>query len=346
MPTGIPSVLMLIAAVVLIVAGIGFANLFLLNPADRGMANSGSSVVNDTNENGLNTPAKTGWLDNFNRNIVDGGPPKDGIPAIDKPKYISALEGDKLLKNTDIVFGINYKGVQKAFPRKMLVWHEIVNDVIKGEKISVTYCPLTGTSIGLKGANNSGVDFGTSGKLVNSNLVMYDRQTNNLWPQILGISINGADKGDELGWFPVYWTTWGQWKNKYPDTLVLSENTGFLRPYDNDPYGSYNGENTYYQTGGPFFPLMAQNNKLPPKQVIVGIKLNNSYVAVPKDLAKSKRNITINLANKTILAVYDYDLDSVNVFEKDSKDPVTSFDAMWFAWYAFYPETEVYLDEG
>lgn len=285
-------------------------------------------------------------LGEFEKNVVSGGPPKDGIPPIDNPKYVSVQEGDKFLKDSDVVFGIDYKGVQKAFPQKILVWHEIVNDEINGEKISATYCPLTGTAIGYKG-NFDGIDttFGTSGKLVNSNLVMYDRQTDSWWPQMLGIAITGENEGNELEKFPVYWTTWGKWKAKYPNTLVLSKETGFIRNYESDPYGSYDEINTYYQTGGSFFPVMASSDVLPAKEVVVGIKLNNSYLAIPKNIVKERGNVNTSISNKSIVAIYDNELDIVKVFLKEngSIEPInTHYDAMWFAWYAFYPQTELY----
>ena len=133
--------------------------------------------------------AKVWSLDDFTRNIQSGGPPKDGIPPIDKPKYVPAAEAEKFLKPNDIVFGLDYQRLAKAYPQKILVWHEIVNDEIKGEKIAITYCPLTGSSVAFRGRSRDGValTFGTSGKLVNSNLLMYDRQTDSQWPQILGI---------------------------------------------------------------------------------------------------------------------------------------------------------------
>lgn len=107
-------------------------------------------------------------------NIAWGGPPKDGIPAIDRPQYTSAPEADRWLLPEDIVFGVNYKGRVAAYPQRILAWHEIANDSVGGEKISITYCPLTGTAIGLKGGLASGTSstFGVSGKLVNSNLLM------------------------------------------------------------------------------------------------------------------------------------------------------------------------------
>ena len=137
------------------------------------------------------TVGARGWsLEDFTQHIQSGGPPKDGIPSIDQPKDISAAESDRFLHPKDVVFGLHYRGVIKAYPQKVLVWHEIVNDEVNGDKISVTYCPLTGSVVGFRGRSREGaiLTFGTSGKLVNSNLLMYDRQTDSQWPQVFGHS--------------------------------------------------------------------------------------------------------------------------------------------------------------
>ncbi|MGH2660431.1 MAG: DUF3179 domain-containing (seleno)protein, partial [Actinomycetota bacterium] len=131
-----------------------------------------------------------GPYDAFARNIANGGPPKDGIPAIDEPRFIAAREAT-FLEDADVVFGIVHAGEARAYPQLVLVWHEIVNDRFPDGRLSVTYCPLTGSVVGFRGTAPGGepYTFGTSGDLVNSNLLMYDRETDNRWPQILGQSI-------------------------------------------------------------------------------------------------------------------------------------------------------------
>jgi hypothetical protein len=199
--------------------------------------------------------AKAWSLEDFTQNIQSGGPPKDGIPPIDRPKYVSATESQKFLKSNEIVFGLDYQGVVKAYPQKILVWHEIVNDELKGEKIAVTYCPLTGSAVAFRGRSRAGgsLSFGTSGKLVNSNLLMYDRQTDSQWPQILGMAIDGKNKGTVLEEIPLAWTHWSRWLRRHSDTLVLSSDTGYFRSYGSDPYGSYDRSGTYYDSGGRSF---------------------------------------------------------------------------------------------
>jgi hypothetical protein len=164
---------------------------------------------------------------------LSGGPRPDGIPAIDDPRFFGSMkEANRFLDPGDIVFGIVRNGEARAYPQRILVWHEIVNDVVGGEPLAITYCPLTGTAIGFKRGSTT---FGVSGMLVNSNLVMFDRATGSRWPQILGRSIEGDHAGNRLEEFPVIWTTWERWRQAYPETRVLSDRTGFVRNYDGIP---------------------------------------------------------------------------------------------------------------
>lgn len=319
--------------------------------------------------------------DEFARNILSGGPPKDGIPPIDKPRYIPVPKAGNFLNNKDVVFVVEYGDIVKIFPQKILVWHEIVNDVIQGEKVSITYCPLTGSVMGFKGRID-GIEttFGTSGKLLNSNLVMYDRATDSYFPQILGMAVRGTLKGKILKEYPVIWTRWEKAKSRHPDAFVLSMDTGFLRPYGSDPYGSYQEKGTYYDSGGPFFPVMTTDNRLEAKEVVVGIRSNHSGLAVVKDKIAEKKVVNLMIGGLPIVAFYDDSLDTVriysrqlgkkvlnfdirdgNITERESNsewnvsgksiggkmkgtklEAIYSFDVMWFAWVAFYPETEIY----
>lgn len=327
--------------------------------------------------------AATWSLEDFAKNIQSGGPPKDGIPPIDRPKYVRVAEGDKFLRANDIVFGLEYRGVIKAYPQKVLVWHEIVNEDVEGEKISMTYCPLTGSTVGFRGRSRvegAPLTFGTTGKLINSNLLMYDRQTDSQWPQILGVAIAGPNKAVVLEEIPLVWTTWGRWRGKYPQTLVLSTDTGFFRAYGSDPYGSYDRQGTYYDSGGPFFPVMASDPRFPDKHVVVGIKANGARLAIPKMAVARHKVINTNLGGLPLVVLYDDELAAVRVFARRAGTDVLTFrrdgdtlvddqtrapwtvtgrcqggrlagtqlpilpayDVMWFAWFSFYPLTEVW----
>lgn len=328
------------------------------------------------------TPGENDYLESFNSNIVTGGPPKDGIPSIDRPKFISRQEADSFLRPEDIVFGIAFGGVVRAYPQRILVWHEIVNDMLGGEPISITYCPLTGSQVAFRRRLPGGsvTTFGTSGNLVNSNLLMYDRLTDSNWPQILGTAINGPRRGQTLEEVPLVWTTWSRWREVRPETEVLSIETGFLRNYSWDPYGSYVPELAgYYANDGLLFPVMNRSGLFPPKKVVVGIKVADDRLAVPLAEFRSILVRNVNLGRVPMVLLYDPDLDVIRAFRRTAEDTrltfevrdgkyvdretgtvwsaegrglegplgdvslqqVNAYNVMWFAWYAFYPDTTV-----
>ncbi|MBI4114486.1 MAG: DUF3179 domain-containing protein [Candidatus Niyogibacteria bacterium] len=281
------------------------------------------------------------------KSAISGGPPKDGIPSIDEPIYTSAEEADEWLLSQDIVFGIDYKGLTAAYPQRIVVWHEIVNVKIGGEDVSLTYCPLTGTAIGFKGEYASGIssEFGVSGKLINSNLLMYDRKSDSYWPQILGTAITDPAKGIRLEEFPVVWTTWEKWKQAHPDTLILSQDTGFFRNYgeNGDPYGSYVRENRgYYSSDRLLFEPIHTDSRLHPKEVVVGIRdAEGRTLAILKNKLRTEKIIEASLGDSTVVVTYDQELDFYKARIKETDTWINAFDAMWFSWAAFYPNTEL-----
>lgn len=292
---------------------------------------------------------------------VSGGVPKDGIPAVDNPQFQTAAQADDLLKPEDVVFGAVINGKAKAYPRRIVVWHEIVNDRLGGENISVTYCPLTGTAIGFKRGDTT---FGVSGDLVNSNLIMYDRETDSRWPQMLGTAVSGPLTGRSLERFRIVWTSWKQWQQQHPDTLVLSRQTGYARDYFRDPYNSsYNPPSGYYAEGGPTFPTLNKDSRLGPKEIVTGARTADGAVAFRSSAVRTSRMATKKSGETVLTAFYDPDLDTVHVYQNpeqrdfdhtagrysDGEDAwpagriplqqVHTYDAMWFAWAAFFPET-------
>ncbi|ADE16009.1 conserved hypothetical protein [Nitrosococcus halophilus Nc 4] len=303
-------------------------------------------------------------LEKYAQNTVSGGPGKDGIPAIDTPRFVSAGRAESFLGPEDIVFGVVLNDEVKAYPQKILVWHEIVNDRLGHENVSVTYCPLTGTAIGFKRGETT---FGVSGRLVNNNLIMYDRATDSRWPQILGTAVSGSFKGKSLEEFRVIWTAWGRWKQRYPETEVLSENTGYIRNYQRDPYGSYHPLGGYYAEGSPpLFPVLHRDRRFDPKAVVLGARTRDGVVAFKKNSLRAKKIMEGTLSGKQYIAFYDPVLDTGYIYKNPERklfvyengqytnadgkweagdlplEKVNAFDAMWFAWAAFYPETDAY----
>lgn len=312
------------------------------------------------------------YLQYLESQILSGGPPKDGIPPIDNPIYVSIEESD-YLNDFDKVFVYEAKEEVYIYPQRILVWHEIVNDTIDNENVAITYCPLTGSTICYLTTSNLETNtYGTSGKLLNSNLVMYDRKTDSYIPQILGIGINNDLKNVTLPIKPVHWANWKDAKEAFPSAKVLSTDTGFFRDYNQDPYGSYlpDSDNSYYYFGEPIFPVLNENDQFVDKKIVVGIKHNSKYIALDPLLVREKKVLDINIDESKAVALYDEELKTVRIFlnsdhlsfiptengytdnnglkysyRGQSKNsvlkPLNYFDVMWFAWYAYYPDTEV-----
>ncbi len=271
--------------------------------------------------------------------IVSGGPPKDGIPSIDNPKFISVVQASKFLDDKEPGVALTIGKVNRFYPFQILVWHEIVNDIINGKRVLITYCPLCFSGIVfdplVKGEQ---VEFGTSGKLWNSNLVMYDRKTNSLWSQILGEAIVGEMTGTKLKVLASDQVRFGEWKKLYPDGEVLSRDTGAERFYGQDPYGDY------YTTSGTFFPVKKIDNRLSSKEFILGIVINGKAKAYWPAAVKKIGNFEDKFADKTIVVRYEKDLDVVRLFQKKQDgtlERINPFGAFWFSWVAAHPDTEL-----
>ncbi|OLS26729.1 MAG: hypothetical protein HeimC3_08310 [Candidatus Heimdallarchaeota archaeon LC_3] len=366
----------LITAITLISIVVGFGLISYPNSShDTNNGSESSETIYLPQNITLTTFNASEWLSSeLSDNIRSGGVAKDGIPPIENPKYVSGLEASTYLSDNDIVFGLDYQGNILAYPQYILVWHEIVNEEFSDVKITLSYCPLTGSAVGFKGHFLTiETTFGVSGKLLNSNLVMYDRDSDSYWPQILGTSIQGDHTNQDLETVQLFWTTWGQWYNLHPDTQVLSEDTGHFRAYGSDPYGSYNSDaNNYYNSGGPFFPVMTQSDILADKTIVYGISFNESNLAVEKSILRSNKVINANISNQNIVTFYDDQLGVARVYKSNigdqiytfkyendtifdvntgtewniegtssigSLEPIVYFDVMWFAWYAFHPDT-------
>lgn len=272
--------------------------------------------------------------------VVSGGPGRDGIPPIDEPRFIDADAAD-FLSGDEPVFGLRHRGEVKAYPQKVLVWHEIVNDMVGGEPLAVTYCPLTGTVVAFASPPGEAWTFGTTGRLVNSNLLMYDRQTDSEWPQILGVAISGPRKGTRLDTVPLVWTTWRAWRTTHPDTLVLSTDTGALRDYGSDPYGSYLSRTGYYFEEGMYFPVRHTSDQYDAKEIVVGIRAGPDRFAILKERLRHDKSVRRTTVGAPWLAQWDDRLDTAVVVNADTYEPADFLESMWFAWYTFYPETTV-----
>ncbi len=187
--------------------------------------------------------------------IMSGGPPKDGIPAVDDPEFIKVSEEDRI-KDREPVIALELEGhPPRAYPIRYLTWHEIVNDVIDGRHVTVTFCPLCNSALVFEGKVEAEVrTFGVSGKLRNSDMVMYDRQTESWWQQAIGEGIVGDHTGDQLAQLPSWMESWEEFKTRNPDALVMDQpRTG--RPYGRNPYTGYDSSRLPFLYNGEMPPF-------------------------------------------------------------------------------------------
>ncbi len=268
--------------------------------------------------------------------ILLGGPQRDGILAIDKPVFISAKQA-KFLKPDDRVLGLINNKQAKAYPIAILNYHEIVNDDVGGDKIAVTYCPLCGSGIAYRSkVGGKNLNFGVSGLIYNSALLLYDRQTESLWSQILAKAITGPMKGTKLDTVQLTHTTWRDWLQRYPNTLALSTKTGFSHDYRKEPYAGYE------KSGRLWFPVNFRAMGYHPKENIIGVEVNGKFKAYPfTELSKTSGEIKDSVNGKKLTIRFDSYNQSGAVFDETGKEQ-RSITTFWFAWFAFHNETDVY----
>jgi len=264
-----------------------------------------------------------------------GGPSKDEIPSLDAPQFVSVREVD-FLRDEDKVVGIIINGEAKAYPIRILNWHEVVNDQVSGQKVVVTWCPLTHSAIAFdREINGNTLEFGVSGLLYNSNVVMYDRLSNGLWSQLKMEGLTGKFAGNHLDIVPSQVSSWRNWRDRYPQTLVLSNKTGHGRDYSRDPYADYH---TSKQT---MFPAGILDERLQPKSLVVGIKIEDIPKAYSLEkIARSREPYFDQVGDSTIM-IQALNGGAVEVSDKNGNS-VPSVVAYWFAWSAFNKDTLIY----
>jgi len=337
------------------------------------------------------------WKTDFTKRSIDweevlsGGPPKDGIPAIDKPTFESvAAASERLVEQSPVLFFAHGR-VARAYPLEILIWHEIVNDVVDGQPVTVTFCPLCNASIVFdRQVGDRTLDFGTTGKLRKSDLIMYDRQTETWWQQALGEAIAGELTGTRLNFLPSQVMSFGDFAAEFPAGEVLAIPAEFSRSYGQNPYTGYDS------TARPFLYDGELDARLPATERVVGISIGDAAKAYAfSDLAKQgvvndeivgtaiviffKKGVSSALDTALInqgrdvggTVVFDRQLDNqvltftasedgtFNDTETDSTwniigaaiagplagkqlTRVVAFDHFWFAWQAFYPQTEIF----
>jgi len=231
--------------------------------------------------------------------IVSGGPPPDGIPPIDEPNFQPASDVD-WLDDDEPVLSLTVGAETRAYPLQVMTWHEIVNDTVGDVPVAVTYCPLCNSGVAFeRRAAGRLLDFGTSGQLYADNLVMYDRQTESLWPQLTGQASVGFLTGTQLKAIPMGTVGWADFRTAHPDAPVLTRDTGHDRPYGQNPYVGYDdpdGE-LLFDLPGPEDP------RLPVKERVVGIQGAGDSLAVRRSWIAEERVVTI-MVGETDLVIW------------------------------------------
>ena len=356
----IPGILVLLTAFALLVSACGGSG--------GGSPRSGSAP-----------PPSNEWLIPQGE-VADGGPGPDGIPSIDDPKF-DLITADEPSDPSELIIGMMVDGVAKAYPHEIMDWHEIVNDGTDAAPYTMSYCPLTGTALAWKGdpaATNP--DFGVSGLLFNSNLILYDRATASLWPQMFEQSVNGPRIREVPTRMQVIETTWGTWRAMYPDSLIMNTSTGHRRDYGDYPYGDYK------DNSGLLFPVANADQRLHPKTRVLGIRENGqakvyqidgfgtATMAINEQFG-STQIVVVGNSGANFGAIYDRTLSDgtilnftaiggqlPNVLQDDEGNvwdifgkavsgprageqlgPTDSYIGMWFAWAAFFPSIEIHF---
>jgi len=266
-----------------------------------------TSVANTTGEAPAPFGAEREFRTDFSRHSVDyaeilsGGPPKDGIPAVDEPRFQTIAQADSWLEPQEPVILFESGGDARAYPLQILVWHEIVNDVVGGEPVLITFCPLCNTAIAFaRNVNGRVLEFGTTGRLRYSNLIMYDRQTETWWQQATGEAVAGELTGTQLEFLPAPIIAWDQFKRAYPTGTVLSRETGYVRPYGENPYVGYDDiNNTPFLYQGPATP-----GQLAPMARVLALDLNGEVVAFPFDTLETERAINDVVGGEAVVVFW------------------------------------------
>jgi hypothetical protein len=299
---------------------------------------------------------RAGWKTDFSRHSVplaefrSGGPGKDGIPAVDSPRLI-AVEEVGFLDDREPVIELVVDGEARAYPIQILIWHEIVNDVVGGVPVAVTFCPLCNTAIAFdRRVGGRTLDFGTTGNLRNSDLVMYDRETESWWQQFGGEALVGDLTGAKLEQLPSRIVAWADFRREHAGGRVLSRETGFSRPYGENPYIGYDSVDS-----SPIFPTRnADDDRLPPKERVVFIERGGEAVVVPFSTLREKKVVRLEIGGSELVVRWRpgvaSSLDEADIAagrdtgaaEVRQRGRIVSFDQpFWFAVAAFRPDARI-----
>jgi len=301
------------------------------------------------------------------------------IPSLFNPPTFDIVDAANAYEADEQMLLVAFPTGIRMYPQSILVWHQVVNEFIKGRGYVVTYCPISGAFAAYESrVDNVSLVFDAEGRLFDNNSVLIDRNTGSLWLQLAGIAFDGPLKGKGLKQLPVMWTDWKHARKAFPDAQVLAKPRGMARSYGRDPYGSYTAKDSYYQNEWVYYPLtQGMDIRMPPKTNVIGFEVENLSFAVDIEYVKEKKAVNFFLGPYPLLAAYDDTVGTVRVYNrmvwgepllyrmKDkhlvdvetettwsldgwalegnlkgaSMEPLFGVYAFWFAWAAFYPDT-------
>lgn len=300
----------------------------------------------------------TEWKTDFSKHTVplsefqSGGPGRDGIPAIDRPRFIPVGDAADWLADREPVVELALDDDVRAYPIQILIWHEIVNYEVGGTPVAVTFCPLCNTAIAFNRRLDGRVlDFGTTGNLRSSDLVMYDRQTESWWQQFGGEAVVGELAGRELEQLPARVVAWDDFARRHPNAEVLSKDTGHRRDYGRNPYAGYDDVDS-----GPLFPVSREDDRLLPKERVVFLERRNDAVAIPFSVLASQKEVEVEVGGQRFVVEWvpgvgsaldsadiagGREVGSAAVRSVATGDPARFDQPFWFAVAAFRPDVRI-----
>jgi len=262
--------------------------------------------------------------------LMQACPARDCIASIDQPVYLPVADVE-YLRDDDLVMTLTYNGITRAYPTRILDHHEIVNDMFGSDPVAVTYCPLCGSGLAFDRRQGGQVlEFGVSSLLHNSDLVMYDRQTESLWQQITGEAFAGKSRGSKLRSIPLSMITWENWRQQYPDGQVLTVKGVNMDLYMKDAYGDYAESERLYM------PVSATDARLHPKRVIYGIEIGERAIAIDSEWLVKQGHWSNEYEGKKLILTMDKNGEVAASLDDQA---VTVHRMFWFAWYSFHPTT-------
>ncbi len=318
---------LVLACLGLVVAGCGGADRGESRAEQRAREAAAAAVVS-----GELQVSPHGWKTDFSKHSVplsefrSGGPPRDGIPPIDEPKFVSQDVADEWLADREPILVVEQDGRARAYPLQILVWHEIVNDTFAGRPIAVTFCPLCNSALVFdRRLDGRELTFGTTGNLRKSDLVMWDRQTESWWQQFSGEALVGELTGERLEILSSQTLSWSDFRQKFPDGDVLSRDTGFDRDYGRNPYEGYDRPDDQ-----PFLFDGETDDRLPAKERVAAVFVDEEAAVVPFSRLRKKPIAQLEVGGTPVIVLFKGGvasaLDETQIAESDDAGTSAAFD--------------------